>query len=358
MNELQKRIVYISAVSLVLVGAIGMIFKKDNSLSQPTLQNSKLSTGITESVQFSNPLSIEFMRKNVYPGSAISIEQTLSPGNNFNQYLVSYRSEGLKIYGLLTVPQGQKPQNGWPVILFNHGYIPPEQYQTFPQSGQYASYYPVLSSNGYIVFKPDYRGNGNSEGIPEGAYYSPAYTIDDLNALASIKKYQDADPQRIGIWAHSMGGNITLRDLVINIKDIKAAVIWGGVVGSYDDLLNHWHRSAPFTPSQKELALRKNSRQQMIQQYGQPSSNPAFWNTIDPIYYIHDIMTPIQLDVGGSDQEVPIAFSESLKAKLQLDKKTVEYYVYPEDDHNISQNFTIAMQHSLDFFNRYLKGGE
>ena len=103
-------------------------------------------------------------------------------------------SEGLKIYALLTVPTGEKPKDGWPVILFNHGYIAPQTYQTYPTVGQYATYYPVFSSNGYIVFKPDYRGNGNSEGSPQGAYYSPAYATDDLNALASIKKYKDVNP--------------------------------------------------------------------------------------------------------------------------------------------------------------------
>ncbi len=67
-----------------------------------------------------NPLSVEFMRKQQYPGSDIVIEQTLTPGANYNQYIASYKSEGLKIYALLTVPMGQKPKTGWPVIIFNH----------------------------------------------------------------------------------------------------------------------------------------------------------------------------------------------------------------------------------------------
>ena len=74
-----------------------------------------------------SPLAIETMRKKQYPGSDITIEQTLSSGSNYNRYVVSYLSDGLKIYGLLTVPQGQTPQGGWPVILVNHGYIPPTQ---------------------------------------------------------------------------------------------------------------------------------------------------------------------------------------------------------------------------------------
>ncbi|QQG41112.1 MAG: alpha/beta fold hydrolase [Candidatus Levyibacteriota bacterium] len=297
-------------------------------------------------------MSIEAMREKTYPGSDIIIEQTLPSTSNYNQYLTSYQSDGLKIYALLTVPIGQKPKNGWPVIVFNHGYIPPEVYRT---TERYVAYIDAFARNGYIVFKPDYRGNGNSQGKPEGAYYSAAYATDDLNAISSIKKYKDANPQRIGVWGHSMGGNITLRDLVVNTKDIKAAVIWGGVVGSYEDLMYNWQRKVTYRPSGRELTLRNSSRQQLIDKYGDPRKNPQFWNSLDPTYFVKDITAPIQLDTGGSDEEVPVAFSKSLKDKLQTAGKTVEYFEYPGDDHNISQNFTPAMQNSVKFFDKYLK---
>ena len=70
---------------------------------------------------------IESLRQRVYPGSEIVIEQTLTSGVNYERYIASYLSEGLKIYALLTVPQGEKPADGWPVVVFNHGYIPPDQ---------------------------------------------------------------------------------------------------------------------------------------------------------------------------------------------------------------------------------------
>lgn len=136
------------------------------------------------------------MRKQSYPGSDLTIEQELLDGVNYRQYIASYKSDGLKIYGLLTVPEEQKPENGWPVIIFNHGYIPPDQYRT---TERYTAYVDALARNGYLVFKPDYRGHGNSEGQPLGAYYSSAYTIDVLNAVSALKRYQDADPQRIGL---------------------------------------------------------------------------------------------------------------------------------------------------------------
>ena len=77
-----------------------------------------------------NPLSIENLRNGEYPGSDLVIEQTLDAGTNYARFIASFRSEGLKIYGLLTVPTGDRPENGWPVIIFNHGYIAPSEYRT------------------------------------------------------------------------------------------------------------------------------------------------------------------------------------------------------------------------------------
>lgn len=299
-----------------------------------------------------NPLMISVMREKNYPGSDLVIEQTLVDASNYYQYIASYKSEGLKIYGLLTVPTEDRPKEGWPVIIFNHGYIPPAQYRT---TERYTAYVDSFARNGYIVFKPDYRGNGSSEGQPEGAYYSPAYAIDVLNALSSIKKYPDVNPQKVGMWGHSLGGNITLRNLVVNPQDIKAAVIWGGVVGTYDDLMNNWQRRVAFRPSPEEMALRNRSRQNLIQKYGTPAQNPNFWHSVDPNYSVQYIQVPIQLHAGLEDEEVPWQFSQGLNNRLKEAGKTVEFYTYPGADHNISQSFDLAMQRSLEFFDRYLK---
>ena len=68
-----------------------------------------------------HPLQIDAMRAREYPGSDIVIESVLDPGANYSRYYVSYISEGLKIYALMTVPNGEKPPTGWPVVIFNHG---------------------------------------------------------------------------------------------------------------------------------------------------------------------------------------------------------------------------------------------
>lgn len=337
---------------LIIVGGGIYLFK--SSHNDPTKTQKELTVmsendgGPKENL---HPLSIAYMRVQEYPGSDVVIEQTLPPGSNYDRYIVSYKSDGLKIYALLTVPQGEKPKNGWPVIIFNHGYIPPAEYRT---TERYIAYTDAFSTNGYIVFKSDYRGHGNSEGNPEGAYYSPAYTIDVLNAVATMKKYKDADPTRMGMWGHSMGGSTTLRTMVTT-KDIKAGVIWAGVVADYKDLAQNWHRNRPFVPSEKEQATRRPGRQMLIDKYGNFDENPTFWNGIAPINFVADISGPIQLHHGTVDEEVPLLFSQRLDEALKKVGKPVEMFPYEGDDHNIAANVNVALERSVKFFDKYLK---
>ncbi len=129
---------------------------------------------------------------------------------------------------------GYPPESGWPVIIFNHGYVPPAEYRTTLRYLEYVNY---LARSGYILFRSDYRGHGDSEGEAGGAYSNPNYTIDVLNGMAAVSALDYADSDRIGMWGHSMGGYITLRSMVVS-DQVKAGVIWGGVVGDYPDLFN------------------------------------------------------------------------------------------------------------------------
>ena len=284
-----------------------------------------------------------------YPGSEIVIEETLTSGSNYSRYYASYQSEGLTIYGLLTVPNGEKPATGWPVIVFNHGYIPPEVYKT---TERYIAYVDLIARSGYIVFRTDYRGHDRSEGDARGAYSRPDYTVDVLNAVASIKGYPDADPERIGMWGHSMGGYITLRSMVVS-EDIKAGVIWAGVVVSYPDLLTKWRRGdgAASIPTPRPNSWRTT----LFEQYGDWDENPEFWNAISSNSYVADISGPVQLHHGTDDKDVPLEFSEILFYELLEAEQYVELYKYEGDNHNISNNFNLAMERTIAFFDQYLK---
>jgi dienelactone hydrolase len=298
-----------------------------------------------------HPLMVEYMRQQAYPGSDLVIEQTLAPGANYNRYIASYRSEGLKIYALLTVPFGTKPATGWPVIIFNHGFIPPEIYRT---TERYVAYVDGFARNGYIVFRSDYRGHGSSEGEAGSSRGSPDYTIDVLNAVASMKRYADADPARIGMWGHSMGGLLTLRSMVTT-QDVKAGVIWAGVVASYPELYNRRNPQPDTQPVDPATASRRRWREELVEKWGTPEEAPEIWAAISPNAYVTEISGPLQLHHGTNDSDVPVEWSQTLNTQMQTVGGAVEYYEYAGDNHNLSVNFGTAMARSVAFFDQYLK---
>ncbi|MBI5954018.1 MAG: alpha/beta fold hydrolase [Chloroflexi bacterium] len=294
-------------------------------------------------------MSIIALRAGDYPGSEITIVKELDKGSNYRRYYVYYLSDGLKIYALLTIPESDMPEGGFPAIVFNHGYIPPDVYRT---TERYIAYVDELAKAGYVVFRIDYRGHDASEGEATGAYGSPGYQIDVMNAVASIKQLPEVNPEKIGMWGHSMGGYLTLRAMVIS-SDVKVGVIWAGVVASYPDMLYNWRRTGSFTPSPSSRGV--GWRTAWLETYGSPEDNPVFWDSVSATSYLTSLSGPLQLHHGSDDKDVPMAFSIRLAELTREAGQTADLYTYDGDNHNISENFSTAMQRTIAFFDTYLK---
>lgn len=296
-----------------------------------------------------HPMSIIALRNGDYPGSEITIVRELERGSNYRRYYAYYLSEGLRIYALLTVPNRTPPEGGFPAIVFNHGYIPPNVYRT---TERYIAYVDELAKAGYVVFRIDYRGHDQSEGEPTGAYGNPGYQVDVLNAVASLKQFEQVNPERIGMWGHSMGGYLTLRAMVVS-NDIKAGVIWAGVVASYPEMLYNWRRTGSFTPSPSSRGV--GWRSGWINEYGTPEQNPAFWDSVSANSYLADLSGPLQLHHGTNDEDVPVDFSIRLAEQARAANQIADLYIYDGDNHNISRFFSTAMRRTIAFFDTYLK---
>jgi uncharacterized protein len=202
-----------------------------------------------------------------------------------------------------------------------------------------------------VVYKIDLRGHDRSEGVAENAYAYPGYSVDVLNAVTSLQHHPQVNPEKIGMWGHSMGGFLTLRAMVVS-KQIKAGVIWAGLVCSYPDMIYRW-RSSLTTPTPS--AASRGWRGEWIAAYGTPAENSEFWDSVSATSFLADLSGPLQLHHGTGDTTVPVVFSEELAANVQKAGGKAELFTYPADNHNLSVSLATAMTRTIKFFDTYLK---
>jgi uncharacterized protein len=295
-------------------------------------------------------LTVPYLREREYKSSLGQIE-LYSQNGNYTSYLTSYDSDGLKINGLLTKPLGDQPQNGWPAVVFIHGYIPPTLYST---TDRYTDHVDYLARNGFVVFKIDLRGHGDSEGTPGGGYFGSDYVIDALNAYAALQSTDFVNKEAIGMWGHSMAGNILLRAFVSH-RDIPAIVIWAGAVYSYEDRDKYGINDNSYRPP-TVANPGPNRRQELMQKYGSPSAASEFWKQVIPTNYLADSKGAIQLNHAVNDDVVNIGYSRDLMTLLDKTTITHELWEYSNGGHNIEGvSFDEAMTHTVEFFKKYLQ---
>ncbi len=141
---------------------------------------------------------------------------------------------------------------------------------------------------------------------------------------------------------------------MVVIEDIKAGVIWAGVVGSYTDMLENWRRNPNTVPASIPQSARR-WRDDLVAQMGAPAANPVYWNSISANSYLDTLSGPVQLHHGTADEDVPVAFSQTLRDEIETAGGAVEYYEYAGDNHNLSNSLALALQRSVAFFDEHVK---
>lgn len=349
--------VLLTSVVIVFFGLTFVLIKKNFIIDVPSKTTDQVN--LFETKSYISPISISYLRSLEITSEEVKIEEELVEGSNYKRYLASFLSEGNKVYGLLTVPLETMPVGGFAAIVFNHGYFPPDQYVT---TNGYVAYVDYLARSGFVVFKIDYRGNGKSEGDPSGSYFSSAYTIDAISALKSLQKFDQVNPNRIGMWGHSMAGNAVLRAMLVS-DEIKAGVIWSGAVYSYEDFVKYKINDTSYIhkPYETKEGVSQKNREvspEIQKIRTDPSAvdfNNDFWKSISLTKNINFLSRPLQIHQAQNDPVVNIGYSQDLIEILKENSKKYEFFEYEGGGHNISSPyFETAMERTIRFFKNNL----
>ena len=360
---------FVMVVALIIVFsavAVSVYFY----LKQPTSNESENSRSVVQRFMATptptptpvpfKELTIPYLRDREYESSLGELRQISSNGS-YTSYTTSYDSDGLQVNGLLTIPSGEAPsgetcpteascEGGWPAIIFVHGYIPPTLYET---TENYASYVDYFARRGFVVFKIDLRGHDDSDGIASGAYYSGDYIIDTLNAKAALADSELVNGDRIGLWGHSMAGNVTFRSFVAD-QNIKALVIWAGAVYTYADFADYRIQDTSYRPPEDD-SERRRKREELFDAHGSFDPASEYWQMVVPTNYLDGVAGAIQIHHATNDSVVSVDYSRNLLDVISGSGINTTLFEYPSGGHNITGgSFTQAMQRSVEFFEEEL----
>jgi len=248
--------------------------------------------------------------------------------------VIEYESDGNRVRALLQTPDRDPPPGGFPVVLMAHGHVPPAEWSTegsyiFPSSG--------YAARGFLVLKPDYRGHGKSGGVAEGAFRTVEYTIDVMELLAKVPAIPGADPARVYLYGHSMGGEVALRVLALS-DAVKAASLWAAVTEPFPENTLHYLRKRNPAQAGETLARIR----------AELGSVPfAAFSPVDNLALVEE---PLIVHHGTADDSVPFAWAAPFRARLDAAGVAYSFHEYPGEDHNIARSFNRVLDRDAAFF--------
>ena len=323
----------------------------------PTITFTPSPTPTNEELIF--PFTIDGLRQHDFKSGSVHIRSIFDENDKFTTYLIDYPSDGLTITGVMQIPIGEGP---FPVILMNHGFFSRSVYNSGDGTDRAAAF---LAEHGYITLASDYRSWGDSE-VGSSFFYS-GLVIDVINLINAIPSIEQADPERIGIWGHSMGGGVTMKVLAVDDR-VKAAVLYSPVSADDADIIARWGLGCFGDIAQGELIVGCNSSdvipddlpQNVQEAYRFAASDADTLRKIAPFYHLEDINIPIQIHYGTEDGKylsgTPPQWSVKLTQALRDAGKQAELLQYEGEGHSfIGQPWFDFMTRTLRFFDRYVK---
>ena len=341
----------------------------------PTLTPSPTPVPTTE--EWIYPYTIAGLREHHYQSGEIQVGDMLNETNIYTRYLISYPSDGLTITGVMQIPKmGKEP---FPVIVMNHGFFSRAVYASGDGTDRAAEF---LNRHGYLTLSSDYRSWGDSD-VGYSLFYS-GLVIDVINLLDAISTIPQADPERIGMWGHSMGGGVTLKVLVVTAGRVvpsgseeriettppvvKAAVLYSTVSADDADIIARWGPGCIGDYLEGERLYGCNSSDilpldlapGLIQAYKDAARNPDLLRQVAALHYLDDVSAPVQINYGTEDGQVfsgtPPEWSQKVYQGFIDAGKQAEIFAYEGESHSfLADQWWAFMERSAHFFDEYVK---
>jgi len=336
-KKIMKKIIIFLGFALILSG-LGIFFLKTNfrtSFISPKIELQK-----QMSLKPLSKYSFEQLAKQNFSGSQIKLEKIIKEEDGFTSWLFSYNSYGKKITGMANIPQQQK-LNKMPVIVMLRGYADDEIYFTGLGTRHAAE---KFAEDGFITLAPDFLGFGGSDSasadVLEARFTRP---ITVLNLLASIKSLTNTDTNHIFLWGHSNGGQIALSILEITQANFPTS-LWAPVTMSFpESILEYMDDYENLDELGKQVY---NRIQDFCLNYDEKQFSIA--------NYFDQIKAPIQVHQGGADIWVNYQQTEKFIKTMKSKNKQINYYFYPNSDHNLKQDWDQVVEKDLKFFKSFL----
>ncbi|MBX2886039.1 MAG: alpha/beta hydrolase [Granulosicoccus sp.] len=119
------------------------------------------------------------------------------------EYPLTFDSDGLKLSGVLHVPEDRAPGQELPTFIVLHGFVGTKDKSHVELVAR------MLDDMGYCVFRIDFRGCGESEGA-RGEVRCFDQVADTKNALTFIAQREEVDAEKIAVIGHSFGAAVAI----------------------------------------------------------------------------------------------------------------------------------------------------
>ena len=244
---------------------------------------------------------------------------------------IVYKSEGLKVVGIIGYSKDINPNVKLPVIIYNRGGSGNSGKITVKSLNEII--YPLVKS-GYIVIASQYRGNDGSEGKDELG----GRDVDDvINLMNVINELKFADTKNIFMVGRSRGAVNSYRALQQGLH-VNAAAIISGVS---DSLLLKKSQPEVIIPLLEEYIPDYNEKHEQVL----TERSAVLWP--------EDINVPVLLMHGDNDKIVDVSSSKVLAQKLTALNKPNKLIIYPNDDHSLSIHINKAIEEIIKWFAQY-----